>query len=357
MSKIKRFLSKRLQRYISNAASDERAMFLCLNVSLAIVAGIMSVINIFTKEYILLIATGAYALLCAINALISSRVRKYFPVMCVFAVEALTLVTFFIVTGIPDGFSILWMCVIPPFSLFIFGKKKGSIFCLATLLVMIFFFWIPYGNGLLQFDYGKTFMLRFPFLFTGIYMLSMLIELIREHTLQRLAEAEEKYKKLYRHDELTKLYNRYGFLERINKKITDGEVIDPTFVILDIDDFKKVNDMYGHLTGDTVLKHVADVIDERLKDSGCIYCRWGGEEFTMFFYDGRDCAALAEELRAKIQENAVPVYNSAITVTVSVGICSADKDNIDITKMLIEADKCLYKAKSRGKNKVVSTKL
>lgn len=358
MSKIKRFLLKKLQSYLSDATSDKKTLFIFLNATLAVISGVMSVLNIFTQEYILLIATGVFAILCAINAIVTALLhRRSVPIAYAFAAESLALIIIFIVTGIPDGFSVLWTCLLPPLSLFIFGKKKGSIYCLVTFIILIFFFWIPFGKGLLQHDYGSTFMLRFPFLFGGIYALSILIELVHEETIKKLSAAEEKYKKLYRHDELTKLYNRYGFLERTNKKIEEGKLISPTFMILDIDNFKKVNDTYGHLTGDTVLKHVADVIDERLNDSGCIYCRWGGEEFTMFIYDGRDCATLAEELRNKIQENSVPAYDKEITVTVSVGICSTEREPIDITRMLIEADKCLYKAKSRGKNKVICTEL
>lgn len=333
-------------------------MFLCLNSILAIIAAIMSVLNIFTQEYILLIATGVYAAACAANAVITAHTKKgYAPLTYAFGAESLALIVFFIVTGRTDGFSVLWMCMIPPFALFVFGTKKGSIFCAVALAVMMFFFWVPLGNGLLQYEYGQTFMLRFPFLFGGIFILALLINLIREETLKRLKQAEEKYKKLYRHDELTKLYNRYGFLERINKKIAEGGLHSPSCMILDIDDFKRVNDTYGHLTGDIVLKHVASVIDERLRDNNCIYCRWGGEEFTMFFYDGRDCVALAEELRAKIQAHDVPAYDARVKVTVSVGICSAGDESADISRMLIEADKCLYRAKSNGKNKVVCTEL
>lgn len=199
--------------------SDElrrRLLFLFLNVALSFTSFVMTVINWFTGEYILLISTLVFSILCLLNIILVyvSKVPEK-VIYIIFGCEAMMLLAFFFISGIPDGFSALWICLIPSFALLIFGTRNGSLFSVLALLMMVFLFWTPVGRNMLMYSYTDTFMLRFPFLYASIYLISLLIEYVRKETQKQLENAKMEYRYLYRHDALTGLYNRYGIKEYI----------------------------------------------------------------------------------------------------------------------------------------------
>lgn len=136
--------------------------------------------------------------------------------MVLFEVETLALIAFFFISGIPNGFSAQWICLIPSFALLVFGTKKGTIFSATAFAMEIFFFWTPLGRSVLMYEYTKEFMLRFPFVYVAFYIITLFIETSRSETRKQLASLEKKYEYLYRHDELTGILNRYGFYEALN---------------------------------------------------------------------------------------------------------------------------------------------
>ena len=157
-------------------------------------------------------------------------------------------------------------------------------------------------------------------------------------------------------DELTGLYNRKALdmffttlvLEQIRKP--DGLAL----LFLDIDHFKQVNDKYGHLTGDAVLKHLAALITTRLRKTDII-CRWGGEEFLFLL---KECSPkiaynMAEELRLSIMNNPLCYQDTEVAITVSIGIASYQSQDSRET-MFARADKALYQAKSNGRNQSIA---
>ena len=168
--------------------SRKKIAFVGLNAVLALVSLIMSVVNIFTAEYILMISTLAFSLVCGLNIVLYRAKVNVSVIYGIFASEAMILLAFFFVSGIPDGFSALWICLIPSFALLIFGRKDGGIFCLVALIMIIFLFWIPAGKALLQYSYSGTFMLRFPFLYSSILVISFLAEYVRSETHKQLVD-------------------------------------------------------------------------------------------------------------------------------------------------------------------------
>ncbi|MDY6929596.1 MAG: GGDEF domain-containing protein, partial [Pseudomonadota bacterium] len=122
--------------------------------------------------------------------------------------------------------------------------------------------------------------------------------------------------------------------------------------VIDIDYFKHVNDTFGHTTGDRVIKIVADVIRERLRDSD-VSCRWGGEEFAVYLHNttGVDAITLAEELRILVQGRKIVEQGKTIRVTVSLGITTITHNDTP-TSLFSRADSALYKAKQQGRNQV-----
>jgi len=152
-------------------------------------------------------------------------------------------------------------------------------------------------------------------------------------------------------DPLTRLYNRWKFNE-VFKEYLEKSVIKGTeisFFITDIDNFKKVNDTYGHLKGDEVLKGVAKILEEITSDRGFV-ARYGGEEFVgVFELDKNSCVSICEEIRNRISSESDSLFG--FQVTLSFGVASS-KERTNDTELMGLADQRLYIAKESGKNRV-----
>ena len=156
-------------------------------------------------------------------------------------------------------------------------------------------------------------------------------------------------------DPLTSLYNRRYFEEEVRKKINQARKNNGMYCILmtDVDLFKRVNDTYGHKTGDKVLMELAAACERALRDRD-IVARYGGEEFVIYLddVDAENARVVAERLRETIAELSVPSDDGRIVkFTISIGISSAAvSDNIDT--LIKTADEALYRAKQNGRNRV-----
>ena len=351
-SQVIKAITERVRMSVGDDVSRRRMLFALVNVALCTVSLFMSVINIFTAESLLTFSTFAFCAMCAFNLLMLHIYRSStMPIYVLFTVESTLLIAFFYISGKPNGFSTLWACLIPSFALLVFGLKYGSIFSAFILAMIIFLFWTPMGRGLLWYDYGSTFMMRFPFLYFAIFLIALFMEFVRIETNRQLMTAREKYRDLSRHDALTGLYNRYGGMEFLGK--ADWDSAKAAVLIIDIDDFKRVNDRYGHAAGDAVLRHVADTARAALCEH-CRLCRWGGEEFLAVMMCGHDPEATAEQIRASVERSEISFDGKKISVTVSVGVCIAGKGSgANVDDIIHCADKCLYEAKGSGKNRCV----
>lgn len=158
-------------------------------------------------------------------------------------------------------------------------------------------------------------------------------------------------------DPLTQIYNRRYFMSKAEayykRALMDKKTVSLLFI--DIDFFKKVNDNYGHLFGDEVLKVVAKVIAENVRPLD-FYCRYGGEEFLILLHETNNEQAVSagERIRQKVQELEFK-ENSEFKCTVSVGVYSSlPTSERNIQHFIDNADQALYKAKEAGRNRVVS---
>lgn len=154
------------------------------------------------------------------------------------------------------------------------------------------------------------------------------------------------------HDELTGLYNRHGFNKRLGRIVTDPRRHICSVIMMDIDDFKSVNDTYGHDAGDEVMKRIARTLKNIIRKDD-LYCRWGGEEFNAFIYSGGDAEVIAERIRKAVEDMAVVYEGKVIRVTLSIGVCMvSDMKKITMNEIINTADRCLYISKRSGKNTV-----
>jgi|GEM_PF-1006236 len=156
-----------------------------------------------------------------------------------------------------------------------------------------------------------------------------------------------------RYDGLTGLYNRETFELLYNKLYESYRFDDKKFsvLMLDIDDFKEVNDLHGHQVGDEILKKVAESIMKAVRKDD-IVGRYGGEEIIVILKDSdvEDAMLIAERIRSSVAAIAV----KEVSVTVSIGISTFRTDSHDKVKLISIADACLYEAKRAGKNHVKS---
>ncbi len=160
-------------------------------------------------------------------------------------------------------------------------------------------------------------------------------------------------------DPLTSLYNRRKGLDFLNKEMSKvGRGIeDFSIVMLDIDHFKEVNDVFGHDAGDTVLKELASRIQISCRDYDMIV-RWGGEEILIIcpFTTDQEIQIVAERIRNSIAN--VPFLlndHNPVSITASLGTASIEKNTpLDINSFLNQADKALYHAKQNGRNQTSS---
>nr|WP_244244731.1 diguanylate cyclase [Marinilactibacillus kalidii] len=168
--------------------------------------------------------------------------------------------------------------------------------------------------------------------------------------LQHLLERQAYY------DELTHIYNRRAFLQQCEVDYTQSHMEETPFavMIMDVDYFKKVNDVYGHLIGDRLLAHVVTICQNNLL-KGELFARYGGEEFVFSIKNCHQLEAelLANRIRLAVEKTPLITSEGEITVTLSIGIAGSLKQGTDtISDLLNKADKALYQAKETGRNKV-----
>lgn len=158
-------------------------------------------------------------------------------------------------------------------------------------------------------------------------------------------------------DELTQAYNRRHLLQRMKEELAEAvrHERSVSFIMLDIDHFKQINDTYGHLAGDDILRQLADLARGHIRQED-ILARYGGEEFGILLptTQAQTAAFTAERIRSVVQGNKFTSGQLVIRVTASIGVAGFPADPVTTSDELIElADKRLYMAKHTGRNQVV----
>ncbi|HET6602750.1 MAG TPA: GGDEF domain-containing protein [Xanthomonadaceae bacterium] len=165
---------------------------------------------------------------------------------------------------------------------------------------------------------------------------------------------EEVYQ-LATRDPLTELYNRRHFMELLDKEIARSlrHARPLVLAILDLDHFKRINDRFGHIAGDAVLRRFAKVVSEAARSED-IAARIGGEEFALALPEtGLECAAeFAERLRAAVAATGFEVAGQPWKVTVSIGLAALGATTADRSTLMGAADRALYGAKEAGRDRI-----
>lgn len=166
-----------------------------------------------------------------------------------------------------------------------------------------------------------------------------------------------RLRKLANFDALTSLYNRRRFMERAEKVLANAQRAwkNIALLMIDVDHFKNVNDRFGHAVGDRVLAAVGRIIRQRCKQKG-FAGRYGGEEFVVLLRGAQREQAMdiGEGIRRSIEGIAIEKRMIPVRVTVSIGVssCTEKEGAYDLDELLMSADRALYLAKNKGRNRV-----
>lgn len=216
-------------------------------------------------------------------------------------------------------------------------------------------------TGRADFMYQNVTLLPLSSLTGQITHISMIIYDVTDVAMNKLQinAANERLEHLSQTDGLTQLNNRRYWQECMQKEFdrhaSYGD--ETTLVMFDIDDFKKVNDKYGHTIGDKVIQHISSLLKQSLRETDSAG-RYGGEEFSIVLAKTSvaDSLIFAERLRKEIEDTALVHEGQSIGVTVSIGICDIQDGIKNSAQWLKLADEALYNAKESGRNKCVTHK-
>ena len=165
-----------------------------------------------------------------------------------------------------------------------------------------------------------------------------------------LIEKNQQLEEISFVDPLTGLWNRRRLYQDFDEEVNETEAY--SIILGDIDDFKKVNDTYGHECGDLVLIRIAQLIQNEIKNSGYVY-RWGGEEILILLptCSKKEAALCAEYILSKIKNTVIAYNGTHLNVTMTMGVAEGyGKSNLDVITR--KADDCLYIGKAKGKAQV-----
>lgn len=190
------------------------------------------------------------------------------------------------------------------------------------------------------------------------YSLKKQSEVLSEKVVQKTEElqlANTKLQQLSTVDPLTTIFNRRGFNQAVNKITKKSLSKNSCFgvLLLDLDNFKEVNDKYGHNAGDKTLTNIATFLKESLP-TGSVLGRWGGDEFIMVLQADYmiDISKEAIKLKQALEKMPIPINTGEVSVTVTIGVTQLT-DSSELESAIGAADKLLYEGKKAGRNKVV----
>lgn len=258
---------------------------------------------------------------------------------------------------------LLLAAMIPIFTSTIFSNTKLTrrTYILAQILIIFSSIGI---KELSNRDFGNWIYIEM-LVSSGLLLVSYLIaKVIIKFTEEKIRSLDVMYKdkrileEKVNIDPLTGLYNRNFYSSYINKaiEISVEKKTPLSLAILDIDNFKSINDTYGHAIGDIVLKEISNVLLASMSEN-VYYFRLGGDEFTLILmdHDSEETIKYCKNILKKIRELEILEIDKT-KITVSCGITVKDEETNDSEKLFIAADKSLYKAKNSGKNTIVFNK-
>lgn len=304
---------------------------------------------LYESMYILAFALLSISFILIVNYFFLKFSHKKEIASYVISTLFFILFSYLVYTGGLDNTGPLWIYPLPMIIMFLLGFRKGILY-MALFFIVIIFILFGLENTLYPYD----FKLRIVLSLLLVTFLASVYEYLRERAFERMNTLSQQLEEASHHDHLTQVYNRRGIHKELENACTHYNTDNKNFslIICDIDYFKKINDNYGHIAGDEVLKKVASEIKSIIRKDD-VLARWGGEEFLVLLLNATMEAAyeVGEKIRKSIENTSFTYDKHTIAMTVSIGV--AEKDNeLPISDIISQADTHMYKAKKEGRNTV-----
>lgn len=260
---------------------------------------------------------------------------------------------YLIITGGESNTGPLWFYVFPPLLFYLTDLKTGTavlLFCALMAVVVFQFPELPFVTA----EYGADFKIRFFATLAFESIFCFVLEASRLNARKELMGLAQTHERAARTDELTGLSNRRDMQHRLNEEFSRYQRSGHHFsaALIDLDLFKRINDVYGHDAGDQVLRDFALLMQSVIRQTD-VASRWGGEEFLILLPDTSllQALTLAERLRQKVSRHEFKFAGKVMPVTISAGICSIAKTG-SVNELLKQADLHLYSAKENGRDRI-----
>ncbi len=270
-----------------------------------------------------------------------------------FAYGLLALYTYLVATGGVNLTGPIWGFPMVAVAMSILGAHRGAMVIAAMFCITLLLFLAPIPGVT---EYSTVFMVRFGAAFLALALFITLHEFARARSQAELIRLSEQIDRLSYTDTLTGLPNRRHMIDRLETENSRYQRHARPYALLygDIDDFKVINDRFGHQSGDQALRAVADTLRAQLRQHDMV-CRWGGEEFLALLPETDADVALevAEKLRLAVADIAFSAGGTPHRLTMSFGVQAAVAEG-SIDHFIHLADQKLYRAKQRGKNCTVA---
>lgn len=326
--------------------------FYCVYILFMIIAFVMTVVNIVTKEYLMAGVTFSFLILNLISLiliLIKNKITDYIS-RILFCIGIISMFTFFVISGKPEGFSAIWCALLPVSGMILFRKKNGTILSAIMFVILVVLFWTPISENLTA--YSLTFKTRFPILYLAFYAVGLFFETIRQITHEELVKTKDMYRALSFTDRLTGLGNETAYFKMISQQEKKIEKKNAKFAIavLDVNCVKKTNDKYGHRFGCNLIVTAGKMLPQVFKTSQIFHI--GGDEFVVLI-EGKDFENIDKtvtDAKNTLSYKKIEFLNKKLILSVAIGVCKyqVGKAYKDIFQT---ADERMYKNKQDLKNK------
>ncbi|KFZ31036.1 hypothetical protein IDSA_06020 [Pseudidiomarina salinarum] len=234
------------------------------------------------------------------------------------------------------------------------GRRETVYITLALTISFIVVLAAQHPGPFAMADAGSTRLLLLAYLYT--ITISVLGSELHQRDLMSETSAKKSWRYKANHDPLTGLGNRLLFMPLLENEMKRAERMERPFslALIDIDNFKQINDQYGHMSGDSILQEFSQLLLNSLRDID-VAARMGGDEFAVLFPESPATEAenALKRLREKVEELDIRVKDTQITFTISVGLAEFSPDRFDSADSLLsQVDQLLYEAKRRGRDRI-----
>ncbi len=305
-----------------------------MSVIVCLSAGIMLIMNIIRHSTLMTITSIILVGGFAVTGVLAGVFRKSKASSVIMAIILTGVFTVFPISGGNEGFAVLWLLLIPLFSISLFGMKIGIGMNVYFTVLVVVLFYTPLSSFISE-HYTSNFMHRFPILF-----------LADSVTAQFLALSTEYYYKITRlqvyTDDMTGAYNRKYFIELLEAPETLRE--DLCISVIDVNGLKDTNDTLGHAAGDELICAVPEFVREAF-GADVVIARVGGDEFAVLTYGS--CGEVAEKIKLMKESSAKHQGKLINGVNLSVGTaCRAEYKDLTPEGLYQIADKLMYEDKA-----------